>query len=305
MVNIDFLELKNIDFFYKKNNFILKNLNVKFFGGKITALLGINGSGKTTLFKILTGVFKTQSGSFYYNDTLINKNNIIEYKSLLGFMPEFLQLYKNMYVKDVLTLLGDLKGYKNFDLNGILDTVFLLEHSNKKVKALSKGMKQRLNLAQAIIGDPKIILFDEPSNGFDCGSITMFYGILKRIVSKGSIVLLSSHHLTEIYGNVDKVLILSDGKIIKEIDMDSFEHNNDFLYKEVFIQLKEKIRYEVFSLLNIKFNDLKIKDGHVLFGRVNNKIIVDLILEIIKLNLIIKDIRIENKILEDALVNLS
>jgi len=305
MVNIDLLELKNIDFSYKKNNFVLKNLNVKFFGGKITALLGINGSGKTTLFKILTGVFKTTSGSIFYNDKLINKNNIIEYKSLLGFMPEYLQLYKNMYVKDVLNLLADLKGYKNFDLNGILDTVFLLEHSNKKVKALSKGMKQRLNLAQAIIGDPKIILFDEPSNGFDCGSITMFYGILKRIVSKGSIVLLSSHHLTEIYGNVDKVLILSDGQIIKEIDMDLFDYNNNLLYKEVYIQLKNKIKYETFSFLNLKFTDIKIKDSYILFGRVNNKIIIDLILEIIKLNLTIKDIRIENKILEDALVNLS
>jgi len=305
MVKVDCLELKNIDFFYKKNNFILKNLSVKFFGGKITALLGINGSGKTTLFKILTGIYKPGSGFFSYNDKLISSDNILFYKSLLGFMPEYLQLYKNMYVKDVLRLLGDLKGYKNFDLDGILDTVFLLEHSNKKVKALSKGMKQRLNLAQAIIGDPKIILFDEPSNGFDCGSITMFYGILRRIVSKGSIVLLSSHHLTEIYGNVDKVLILSDGCIIKEINIDFFDNNDDFLCKEIFILLNDVIKYDIFLFLKKKFLGIKIKDGNILFGRVNNKIIVDLILEIIKLNLNIKDIRIENKILEDTLVNLS
>lgn len=305
MVNIDYIELKNIDFFYKKNSFILKDLSVKFFGGKITALLGVNGSGKTTLFKILTGIYKPQSGSFYYNNLLISNNNILEYKSLLGFMPEFLQLYKNMYVKDVLKLLGDLKGYKDFDLDGILDTVFLLEHSNKKVKALSKGMKQRLNLAQAIIGNPKIILFDEPSNGFDCGSITMFYGILRRIVGKGSIVLLSSHHLTEIYGNVDKVLILSNGNIIKEIDIDFFDDDDRFLCKEIFILLDKPISFDIFSFLKNKFSEIKLKNNNILFGRVNSKIIINLMIEVIKLNLFIKDIRIENKILEDALVNLS
>jgi len=305
MVKINCLKLDNVDFSYKKGNYVLKDLNIKFLGGKITALLGINGSGKTTLFKILTGIYKPQNGFFSYNDKLITNENIISYKSVLGFMPEYLQLYKNMVVKDVLQLLGSLKGYENFDLEGVLDTVFLLEHSNKKVKALSKGMKQRLNLAQAIIGDPKIILFDEPSNGFDCSSITMFYGILRRIVSKGSIVLLSSHHLTEVYGNVDKVLILSNGSIIKELDIDFFDSDDSLLCREVFILLDRKINYTIFSFLNKMFSGIKIRNGNVLFGRANNKVIVNLILEIIKLNLIIKDIKIENKILEDTLVSLS
>ncbi len=304
MVKIDYLELKNIDFFYKKNNFVLKKLNAKFFGGKITALLGINGSGKTTLFKILTGIYKPQNGLFYYNDVLISEKNILDYKSLLGFMPEYLQLYKDMTVKDVLKLLGDLKGHKYFDLEGILDTVFLLEHSNKKVKTLSKGMKQRLNLAQAIIGDPKIILLDEPSNGFDCSSITMFYSILRRIVKKGSIVLLSSHHLTEIYGNVDKVFVLSDGVITNELNIDFNCYNNKILYKDIIILFKIKIDYNIFSFLSKNFPNIKIRNGNILFGKVNNNEVFLLVFEIIKLNLKIKDIRINDKILEDTLVNL-
>ena len=304
MVKFDCLELKNIDFFYKKDNFILKNLNVKFFGGKIIALLGINGSGKTTLFKILTGIYKPQNGLLFYNNQLITENNIVDYKSLLGFMPEYLQLYKNMTVKDVLKLLGSLKGYKFFDLEGILDTVFLLEHSNKKVKALSKGMKQRLNLAQAIIGNPKIILFDEPSNGFDCSSITMFYSILNKIVNKGAIVLLSSHHLTEIYGNVDKVFILSNGYIIKDIDINIHNCNDQILFKEIIILLYTTLDYNIFSFLNKKFPYIKIRNGNILFGRVNSNMITFLIFELVKLNLKIKDIKIDNKVLEDTLVNL-
>lgn len=302
MVSYNCLELRGINFFYKKNNFILKDLNVQFFGGKIIALLGINGSGKTTLFKILTGVYKSY-GSLFYNGKVINNDNILYYKSLIGFMPEYLQLYKNMTVRNVLELLGSLKGYENFDLESVLDTVFLQEHSYKKIKALSKGMKQRLNLAQAIIGNPRIILFDEPSNGFDCGSITMFYSVLRRLVNEGAIVLLSSHHLTEIYGNVDKVLILSNGSIIKTIDVDGFDYNDNVLCKEIFI-LVDKIDTDVLFFLNKKFPDINIKKNSILFGRVNNKIIIDLVLELIKLNLNIKDIRIENKVLEDILVNL-
>ena len=306
MVNLDCLELKKINFFYNKNNFVLKNLNIKFFGGKITALLGINGSGKTTLFKILTGIYKLKTGSIVYNNLVINDKNFVHFKSDLGFMPEFLSLYKNMLVKDVLKLLGSLKGYDNFDLNGVLNTVFLLKHSNKKIKALSKGMKQRLNLAQAIIGNPKILLFDEPSNGFDCGSIMMFYSVLRKLANNGAIILISSHHLTEIYGNVDKVLILSNGSIIKEIDIESFDYDECFLYKEISIVLGESLDHIVFKLLKKKFINIDINDKcNKLFGRVNNKIILDLIMEIINLNLKIKDIRINDKILEDILINLS
>jgi ABC-type multidrug transport system ATPase subunit len=304
MVKCNYLKLKNINFSYKKNVSILKNLNTTFESGSITALLGINGSGKTTLFKILTGIYKANEGSIFYNDTQLTQENIMEFKSVLGFMPEFLQLYKNMTVKEVLTLLSDLKGYNNFDIEKILNEVFLIEHSNKKVKALSKGMKQRLNLAQAIIGDPKIILFDEPSNGFDCGSITMFYKILRKLVNAGAIALISSHHLTEIYGNVDKVLILSNGSIIKEICIDNLNIDENFLYKEITIITNEIIDKKEYELIKNEFKDIDLSKN-LIKGRVNNKIIINLILKLIKLNIKIIDLKIENKILEDILIKLS
>jgi len=305
MVEKNNLELKNINFSYKKKSPILNNINTKFNSGEIIALLGINGSGKTTLFKILTGIYKADNGSILYNNDEINEKNILNFKALLGFMPEYLQLYKNMTVTDVLKLLSSLKGYDNSNIEEILDSVYLLEHANKKVKTLSKGMKQRLNLAQAIIGDPKIILFDEPSNGFDCSSITMFYKILRQMVSKGAIALLSSHHLTEIYGNVDKVLILSNGSIIKEICIDNLNYDANFLYKNITIILDETNNKNLYNIITQKFKELSIKNELVLTGRVNNKIIIDLIVDLTKLNLKIKDIRIENKILEDILIKLS
>lgn len=304
MVSENSIELKNVEFFYKKNVFILKKLSAKILGGRITALLGINGSGKTTLFKILTGLCSPSFGNFYYNNVNINNDTMLFYKKEIGFMPEFLQLYKDMYVRDVLCFFAELKGYYNVNFDEILSTVFLLEHSNKKVKALSKGMKQRLNLAQAIIGNPKVVLFDEPSNGFDCGSITMFYSILRKLADNGAIVLISSHHLTEIYGNVDNVLILSNGVIIKEFDINSFDYDDDFLFKEVYIRI-EFLNDVVLSLLSNQFPKFSVKNNNILYGRANNKSILDLILFLLDMQIFIKDIRIDNKILEDMLLNLS
>lgn len=305
MVNINCIELRDIYFYYRKENFILDNLNIKFYGGKLTALLGINGCGKTTIFKILTCLCKPQAGSLLYNNVVVDSNNVLEYKSQVGFMPEFLQIYQNMYVKDVLYLLADLKGCSNFDVDELLERVFLSLHSNKKVKALSKGMKQKLNLAQAILGDPKIILFDEPSNGFDCGSIDAFYSILRTMADRGSIVLISSHHLTEIYSNVDRVVILSNGNIVKEFDIGFVDNSKDFTYKDISICVEGVFDNEFLNVLSFNYGHIFVKKNRFLIGRVSNSVFINLIVELIKRNYVIKDIRVEDKILENMLMDLS
>ncbi|HFL8819495.1 MAG TPA: ABC transporter ATP-binding protein [Candidatus Azoamicus sp. OHIO2] len=306
MVKINYLELEHISFSYKKNNTILTNINIKIESGKIIALLGINGSGKTTLLKILTGIYKPTSGYIKYNNEQITSKNIMQYKAVLGFMPEFLFLYKNMTVQEILLLLASLKGYDNYDITDTLKTVFLLEHRNKQIKALSKGMKQRLNLAQAIIGNPKIILFDEPSNGFDCGSIAMFYHILKNLTTMGAIVLISSHHLTEIYNNVDQVLILSNGTIIKHININTIDYTNEILYKELILKLDDSLDKTTINLLKNDFPSIIIdNETFTLLLKVNTKTLIKLITSLITLNIKINDIRLNNKILEEILTTLS
>lgn len=302
MVNKNYLKLENIFFSYNKEKNILKNLNAKLTSGKIIALLGINGSGKTTLFKILTGIIRASHGYLKYNDTTIDSKNIIEYKSKIGFMPEFLQLYKNLSVEYVISLLSNLKGYENNNIDEILDTVFLLEHKKKKIKDLSKGMKQRLNLAQAIIGNPKIIIFDEPSNGFDCSSISMFYKILRKLADNNSIVIISSHHLTEIEGNVDSVLILSDGKIIKELSLLDLNNNQEY-YKEIKILTKNEITNNIKKELSKSFNNI-IYNENSFTVNLNSKLTINLIINLIQLNIEIIDIKITNKTIENILKNL-
>jgi len=300
MVKKNSLKLSNVSFYYKKNIDVLKNINVNFHEGNIIALLGINGSGKTTLFKILTGIYEPKNGNLLYNDEKIDKHNIIKYKSNLGFMPEFVHLYKDMYVREVLSLLANLKGYKNFNMDKILRNIQLYEHAHKKVKALSKGMKQRLNLGQAIIGKPKIVIFDEPSNGFDCTSITMFYKTLKELSDNGSIVIISSHHLTEIYGNVDKVLILSSGMILKSIDINALDEGD----KNIYLYINKEIEMSLKVSIIKKFGNIVIKNN-LITGILSTYNILELVKYIASFGLIVKDIRVESRILEDVLINLS
>ncbi len=227
----------------------------------------------------------------------------MDYKKDIGFMPEFLNLYKNLTVQTVLELLSDLKGYSNFKLDDILKTVFLYEHKDKNIKALSKGMKQRLNLAQAIIGDPKIILFDEPSNGFDCGSITMFYNTLKKLAKNGSIILLSSHHLTEIHGNVDNVIILSEANIIKELDINSINENEN-ISKELTITLSTPLDITQYVNILTKFPNVSINNKKYMKYTASSNGIIDLIIYLNLLKINITDIQINDKFLEDMLLDL-
>lgn len=302
MVKKNYLKLENINFSYSKEKPVIKDLNGLLVSGKIIALLGINGSGKTTLFKILTGLIKTTNGNLKYNNVIINSDNIIDYKSKIGFMPEFLQLYKNLSVEYVISLLSNLKGYKNENIDLILEKVFLLEHKKKKIKDLSKGMKQRLNLAQAIIGNPEIIIFDEPSNGFDCGSISMFYKILRNLANRNSIIIISSHHLTEIEGNVDSVLILSNGKIIKELSLDHPNDNNEY-NKEITILTKKEIDKQLKDELSKNFKNI-IYNKNYLTVNLNCYLIIKFISNLIKLNIEIIDIKIINKTIENILIKL-
>ncbi len=209
------LDVNDLTFAYNKEKLILNGVNLQFEAGKITALLGNNGCGKTTLLRILCGITCQNSGSIVYNGVEITKDNLLSYKRKLSYMPESLQLYPDMKVYEVLRFISALKNHPKSMLMETIEKVGLNEHYKKPVRALSKGLKQRLNLAQAILGNPKIIIFDEPSNGFDYSGVRSFYTILKRLAGDGAVVILTTHLLSELLDNVDNVAIMSQGEIVK------------------------------------------------------------------------------------------
>ncbi|HFL8794743.1 MAG TPA: ABC transporter ATP-binding protein [Candidatus Azosocius sp. HAIN] len=302
MIN-NFLSLNNIYFSYKVNsNVVLNDVNVSFQGGKVTALLGINGSGKTTLLKILCGIIKNYDGSIIFNNNIIDNINFIKYKKVVGYMPEFLQFYPDMKVIEVLRYFNFLKG--NFDNSTIVDiliTVGLKNHYEKKVKELSKGMKQKLNLAQAIVNNPSIVLFDEPSNGFDCDSILMFYRILKRLANNGSIVILSTHHISEVYNNVDNVVILSHGKISKEFNINELYNNNK---KNIYICFYlDNINLNFINYININYSFLNF-NNNIMFGEFSMNMLVNIFFSFREYCVSVNNIRTENREFDNYLMNL-
>ncbi len=301
------LKLVDINFFYKDNEYVLKHLNIFFESGKITALLGVNGSGKSTLLKILTGVLNLSSGFIFFNNEKIIDSNILNYKRCLGYMPEYLNFYQDFILEDLLNFFYSLKGLKNNNVEYLLSILDLNRYRKMKIKMLSKGTKQRVNLAQSVLGNPKIVVFDEPSNGFDCLSIEVFYKLLKNLTNLGSIVILTSHHLREIYGKVDVLSFLSRGSITKTIYHQNVFFDNMFSDEEIEITLKfsknlSMLTKHKLTNISVKFQILD-NSNFVVFLKIKKTMLFELCSLIVYDNLCLLDIFVENNAIEKLLLS--
>ncbi|TCS96883.1 ABC transporter ATP-binding protein [Hazenella coriacea] len=182
----------------------------------IFGLLGPNGAGKTTLMRILTTVLSYDSGSISYDGISWEQKKQIRQK--IGYLPQKFSLYKQLKVCEALHHLADLKGMKKKErteqVEAILSQVNLVEHSSKKVSELSGGMVRRLGIAQALLGNPEIIIVDEPTTGLDPEERIRFRQLLRK-VAQDAIVLLSTHIVDDIEVICDQVGILNRGKVLQ------------------------------------------------------------------------------------------
>jgi len=210
------LEVEGIHFAYRAGEPVLRGASCVFPAGELTALLGNNGSGKTTLLKILVGIHSADAGSLRFEGRPVSEANRSQYQQRLGFMPESLLLYPEMRADAALAFLARLKRVESSEVPGALRRVGLEAHAAKKIRALSKGMRQRLNLAQAILGEPRVVVLDEPSNGFDVEGVGIFYQTVRELLDRDVVVVLSSHLFAEIQGRVDRIALLSGGTIRKQ-----------------------------------------------------------------------------------------
>lgn len=301
MLHENRLETQNITFAYKKHIQVLKGIDITFKQGEITALLGNNGCGKTTLLRIIAGITHQDSGYLNFNGKTISNQNIQQYKQSIGFMPEILQLYPEMKTREVLTFFSQMKGFNKHSVTEILDLVGLTPHASKTVKALSKGLKQRLNLAQAIIADPKVLIFDEPSNGFDCLGVKNFYNILKKKAKDGAIVIITTHQLAELKGAVDKIAILKEGAIVKHGTIEDFSFEGDLVNKSIWIHLDNPVKSSQIEFLEKKYQCVSLAGDRVIRAAVNKAHIVDLITECKEKGFSINNLRIEANALEETI----
>jgi ABC-2 type transport system ATP-binding protein len=193
----------------------LNDVSLNIQKGEIVGLLGPNGAGKTTLIKIITGYLQPDSGSVKVEDQdIINNTEIIQKR--IGYLPENAPLYPELMVQEYLQMMCDLRQIPlDEQLNDIADAVQAVKIEDtltRKIGHLSKGMRQRVGLAQAIIHKPEILILDEPTVGLDPTQIIEIRQLIKRI-SKHSTVLFSTHILSEVEAICDRVIIIMNGKI--------------------------------------------------------------------------------------------
>lgn len=183
--------------------------------GQIVGLLGTNGAGKTTTMRMITGFWGTTSGTIKIDDEDIN-SDIVKAKSKIGYMPESSPLYGDMIVEDYLKYLCQIHSQKAHEKIPVLcETCGLKEVMHKNISDLSRGYKQRVGLAHALINDPEILILDEPTSGLDPNQIEDVRNLIKEI-GKTRTVIISTHILQEVESICDRVIIISAGKIVAD-----------------------------------------------------------------------------------------
>lgn len=204
------LSIKNIVKTYGKK-YVLNDVSLDFSTG-VYGLLGPNGAGKTTLIGVITGLVKPDCGTISY----VDENNAKLHEKL-GYLPQYQSFYKNYSAYEFLKYMCALKNYKPKNLknycNELLDLVNLFNAGNKKIGAFSGGMRQRLGIAQALIGEPSVLIFDEPSAGLDPKERIRFRNIISSLGSE-KIVIVSTHIVSDISFIASKIILLNKGKII-------------------------------------------------------------------------------------------
>lgn len=191
-------------------------INFEIDEGEIVGFLGPNGAGKSTTMNMITGFIEPSEGRIIVDGYDISKKPQ-KAKKQIGYMPEGVPLYSDLTVKEFVSYMADLKGctkkIKREEVNKVLSETGLIDVQNKLTKNLSRGYKQRVSMAGALVGDPKVIILDEPTVGLDPKQVTEIRSLIKELGKKHTVIL-SSHILSEVSQICNRVIIINKGKII-------------------------------------------------------------------------------------------
>ena len=258
------ISVKNISKFYG-NQKALDDISFEVGLGQVVGFLGLNGAGKSTMMKILTCFIPQTSGTAHVCGFDVNDDSI-EVRKRIGYLPEHNPLYPEMYVKEYLEFIAgiyQLTGNINNRINEMISITGLQLEQKKKIGSLSKGYRQRVGLAQALIHQPEVLILDEPTSGLDPNQLTEIRALIKSI-GKERTVLLSTHIMQEVEAICDRVIIINKGKIVTDENtsvLRKSSHKSEFVIIEFEKQVDKKNLMNINGIseaVNIKGNTWRI-----------------------------------------------
>ena len=255
------IEVQNLTKNYK-DFCAVNNISMVIRKGEILGLLGPNGAGKTTTLRMLTGYFRPNSGTIKIKGLQMPKD-AIQIKSLIGYLPESAPLYHNMLVYDYLEYVAKIKGIddkeKRYDrFLQLSDICGLSSIMDKPIADLSKGLKQRVGIAHAMMTDPEILILDEPTSGLDPNQIAEIRDIIKTI-GKEKTIIFSTHILSEAEATCDRIAIIHNGKMVADDTTANLKlgaQQNSMIK----LSLKGALKEDATSLLKSIHSDLDVKN---------------------------------------------
>ncbi len=230
----------------------LNDVNFKIGSGEIVGFLGPNGAGKSTMMKILTTYISQNSGKVKVNgfDTL---QNPLDVKKSVGYLPEHNPLYTELYVKEYLQFHANIHHISKNRIEEVINLIGLTPEKNKKISQLSKGYRQRVGLAAALLHNPEVLILDEPTTGLDPNQLADIRNLIKEI-GKTKTVLLSTHIMQEVEAMCDRVIIINKGEIVADKKLEDLLKN-----QEQIIEVEFDLRVEK-QLLKTLNNAIEFKN---------------------------------------------
>lgn len=232
------IEVSNV-FKYYGEQAALNDVSFKINSGEIVGFLGPNGAGKSTMMKIITCFIPKSSGEVKVCGLDVEDESI-EVKKKVGYLPEHNPLYLDMYVKEYLSFVAGIYKIKNKKerVAEMIQLVGLEKEQSKKIGALSKGYRQRVGLAQAIIHDPEVLILDEPTSGLDPNQLEDIRRLIINI-GKTKTVMLSTHIMQEVEAICDRVIIIKDGQIVADNTPEKMQHADDEKKQIIFVEFSD------------------------------------------------------------------
>ena len=216
------LEIKNISKSYGAQR-VLCSINQEFDAGRVVGLLGPNGAGKSTLMKIVTGYIAADEGEVLIDAKRVAVDDVAT-KRLVGYLPEHNPLYLDMYVREYLEFVAEVYGLKGVarreTVEGVIERTGSTVEANKKIGQLSKGYRQRVGIAAAIIHNPRVLILDEPTTGLDPNQLIEIRQLIKNL-GRDRLVIFSTHIMQEVEQVCDDVIVINKGNVIEQGEKDA------------------------------------------------------------------------------------